>query len=420
MSEHTEPAGRPAGLWPAGMIIVGGAGLAFLVAWSLGSLLAGGTAAIATLGSGTAIATAGAWESRRAKVALGAERTESSSPDQPVLSAATAPTPPSEVPTPPEPLTGEPGAPYEARLDEFYGILKEHAGNVIHDTEQAASSLGEGLNWIDGRTKELRDITLQSREVAEALDDKTERLMSVFEGNLDDNLATIHMLINERSSFTATLTAVERLHQKVELISDIASKTRMLSFNAQIEAARANEAGSGFDVIAKEIRDLSVQTRNATTDISTLIQETYTTIKDFIGDKSEEQRLQAQLDSAQEMKQHLTMLTGHHHEFGEFVKRLTTQAESDSAEIEDGILRALAELQFQDICRQQLESMTSAFDAAQKALEASNAAARSAALDEVLGGLREKYVMEKQREAHSRATGTGTSPSDAGPAIELF
>jgi hemerythrin-like metal-binding protein len=47
-------------------------------------------------------------------------------------------------------------------------------------------------------------------------------------------------------------------------ISDISSQTRLLALNATIEAARAGDAGRGFAVVAAEVKDLALQTREAT------------------------------------------------------------------------------------------------------------------------------------------------------------
>lgn len=62
--------------------------------------------------------------------------------------------------------------------------------------------------------------------------------------------------------------ASDRIGHVVRSISHIAWQTKLLAFNAKIEASHAGEAGRGFEVVAQEVKVLAQQTATATDDIS--------------------------------------------------------------------------------------------------------------------------------------------------------
>jgi len=64
-----------------------------------------------------------------------------------------------------------------------------------------------------------------------------------------------------------------KMSRVMEIITDIARKTDMLSLNATVEASKAGEYGKGFGIVAEEIRYLTEESKSSAKEISLLIEE---------------------------------------------------------------------------------------------------------------------------------------------------
>jgi len=66
---------------------------------------------------------------------------------------------------------------------------------------------------------------------------------------------------------------IERIWDIVNIINGIADQTKIIAFNAELEAASAGEAGKSFQIVATEIRRLADSTVNSTNEIKARINE---------------------------------------------------------------------------------------------------------------------------------------------------
>lgn len=136
--------------------------------------------------------------------------------------------------------------------------------------------------------------TAQSTETQQHLEENMEKL-NLITGRLVDMVQTVAAHSEELSAtseqiMTNTKYAVENsseINNTIRFIQEISNQTNLLGLNAAIEAARVGELGAGFGVVAKEVRKLSVSTKEATNNISTTLSNVQKSIQQLETDFSQ-------------------------------------------------------------------------------------------------------------------------------------
>ncbi len=80
---------------------------------------------------------------------------------------------------------------------------------------------------------------------------------------------------------TEALKLVDNIKPILDAITDIADRTKLLSLNASVEAARAGAAGEGFSVVAQEVRKLSDGSQAETEKIKPFAEELKRTFRNI-------------------------------------------------------------------------------------------------------------------------------------------
>ncbi|WP_419957587.1 methyl-accepting chemotaxis protein [Psychrobacillus psychrotolerans] len=136
----------------------------------------------------------------------------------------------------------------EGTRRKVIGVLK-----IATDITNRQNSIVQVADDLKQMSAELFNRSEVGITRSEELGDTIKRIAADSQGNLD-NLVGLH---NQTDSIKGI----------VKTIRQIASQTNLLALNAAIEAARAGEFGRGFEVVAKEVRKLSVQVEQSISEV---------------------------------------------------------------------------------------------------------------------------------------------------------
>ncbi|MCK8825669.1 ammonium transporter [Fuchsiella alkaliacetigena] len=160
--------------------------------------------------------------------------------------------------------------------------LSTASQELFASAQQGDSITSEAVGSVEAMADSIKQISASSQN-ATALAEETRAQTESGSNDLQEAIAQmqeINSCIDQGVDLIKQLdNNSEKIEEIIELITDIAERTNLLSLNARIEAARAGEAGQGFAVVAQEIRELADNTAQAAERISNLITETQTKSK---------------------------------------------------------------------------------------------------------------------------------------------
>lgn len=184
--------------------------------------------------------------------------------------------------------------------------LRSISRNLSDIAATVGREAGEATDTVRRSAEQARETALLAAEllaIAEQVDVGMKRQATF----LDDARAAAAASGVVIDALTA---AADGIGSITALIAGIAGNSRLLALNARIEAARAGDAGRGFDVVANEVKLLSEQTFNATRDIEGRTVALHDNVGDtrqlltVIGDGADQQRLIADEVSSAIARQH--------------------------------------------------------------------------------------------------------------------
>ncbi|MEF2968727.1 methyl-accepting chemotaxis protein [Paenibacillus sp. M1] len=152
--------------------------------------------------------------------------------------------------------------------------ITTHIGEISDKVSQQSKSISEsvtsleeinsGVNTIAGSTALLSEASLQMKTQSEIGGENIGKVMKQMDSihqSVQHSVASIEQL-QKRSG---------EIEEIVQVITQIAAQTHLLSLNASIEAARAGEEGRGFAVVANQVKKLAEESGKSAEKIADLV-----------------------------------------------------------------------------------------------------------------------------------------------------
>jgi methyl-accepting chemotaxis protein len=139
--------------------------------------------------------------------------------------------------------------------------ISEEAQTLSHGVQTQASSIEQLTSSID-------NVSGQAKENANNVKNATEYVRRAVTGISQSN-ETMHKMLDSMNKISKTSGEIGQI---IKVIDDIAFQTNILALNAAVEAARAGSAGSGFAVVAGEVRNLAGKSSEAAKQTTELIE----------------------------------------------------------------------------------------------------------------------------------------------------
>jgi methyl-accepting chemotaxis protein len=143
---------------------------------------------------------------------------------------------------------------------EVSAMVKKNAENAEKSGEvasQGAKSVDKGKVIVEEMLRAMSDINSSNSEIMK----QTEQ------SNLE---------------FSEIIKVIREINDKTKVINDIVFQTKLLAFNASVEAARAGDQGKGFAVVAEEVGNLAQMSGNAAKEITSLLDESILKVEQIV------------------------------------------------------------------------------------------------------------------------------------------
>jgi methyl-accepting chemotaxis protein len=169
------------------------------------------------------------------------------------------------------------------QLAEGVNTLSTSANQISISTTQLASSATETATAVSQATttvEEVKQTAQLASQKSKSVSETAQEVAKVSQSgskSTEGTIAGINRIQQQMGIIADSMGQLseqsQTIGQIVSTVEDLAAQSNILAVNASIEAAKAGEHGRGFAVVAQEVRSLAEQSKQATDQVRTILND---------------------------------------------------------------------------------------------------------------------------------------------------
>lgn len=165
------------------------------------------------------------------------------------------------------------------RINTVSTELSRASNELSTTSQQLAAASQEQASSIEETSSSLEEITgmvsssLKSAENSVQLSKKVSSLVTDGNKSMMELQEAVQQIKDANTRVEQLGELIAEIGEKTELIDEIVFQTRLLSFNASVEAERAGEHGRGFAVVAQEVGNLAQMSGKSAAEIVLIVKK---------------------------------------------------------------------------------------------------------------------------------------------------
>lgn len=203
---------------------------------------------------------------------------------------------------------------------ELASMSAEQASSI----EETAASLEE----MNGMVKR----NVGNAEEAVELATKVEKISEQGNESMNKLQASMSEILESNKKIEELVKVIADIGEKTQVMDEIVFQTKLLSFNASVEAERAGEHGRGFAVVAQEVGNLAQMSGKSAQEIASIVSESIKSAEAITQDNKK--KVEQGSTYAQEVANYLKEIMGSANTMAKGAEQVLTASKEQSSGIE--------------------------------------------------------------------------------------